>query len=188
MMTKRYYLQHCYKLNHSSSKSIFCGISIKNDTAIGELLIFGESGGITLSGQQFLKFLSHGEEIYNFLCQRTNTKLNLDLSDDVKTLTVKSRIGKCTMLCFSQVDNYTKLTNNVCLAQPSLDQLFGLQHLIMYYMEKINDAKSELDQFICNFKPQIESGNINFKECESYSNALDWKLLLHELCCFKREV
>jgi len=182
-MIKKFYLQHSWPLNSSACKNIWSGISMKTGKPSAQILIYGENGGITLSREQFVKFQSHGSEIYNYLNKKT-TKLQIDLSDELHNTTVTGRVGRCTMLCFSQTNIVSRQMMTLCLGHVSVDRLFSMQYLISYHLEKIDTNIDEICEFVNRFKPQIENDSVDFEDCNNFSNNIDYKLFLHELCSF----
>jgi hypothetical protein len=176
---KRYLLQQCWPLNQTSSKCIWIGAKLDQETIIPKMLLYGNLGGIEFSFEQWTLLCEKKELIMDFMDHKVK-KLKIDLSTAENSLIISGRIAKTPLLYMYQVDLISKDTSYICIANPTVGHLFEMSDLFTYYFNTLRRNTSEIDSFCKSFKHDpVQSLDI-----PDYVDGIDYKLLRLELTYF----
>jgi hypothetical protein len=181
------FLKNYYSLNKSNSKHVLTTLATQNEKYAGVVCIFGAKEGVSLSIKQFMQIYYKRSELYEFFETKKN-QVFMDLTDEDRELTVKSRVGTCAMLLFSEKDKSTREISSLYLGKVTFEKLMQLEQLIYHNLYIIDKNVPEIIEFCKRMKKKQAEGDFHISDFNVIKDGLDYGLLALEILNYENGV
>lgn len=173
---KNIFMTREFSLNKSASKHLWLAILIENKKARPFMALTGDKNVIKISPENWTALKTMKGEIMNYFLKKQNA-FKMSLSGEKEDTFFSGKSGNALMLHVCQVERETEMDQYLYFGRVTIEKLFALEGMIDHFMQTINEAIPEIEQFLRD----LAEG----EDCESLKskteNGVDLKMLQAEL-------